>query len=290
MKKDCIIIEGVKFSSPVIIASCPLTENKNNILKCAKEGAGGVVLKTAAMYQRSGECEPRKILQGINGYWAQSNFEREILTLKEAVELINGVRGCVDIPIIASVAAEDLSVHKWVSVCKQVEEAGVDMVQLDFFYMPDLTVQTDARERLSYLLSQLKREISIPIVPKININLPADFIFPILIKSDIHTVSLLDSVKVPLVKEWVEKQDWEKNILTNEGTSFFGGWQLPLSLHFLMEALKHELTVIGGGGIQSVKDAQIMLNLGASLIQIASVAMFGRWGEIAKLREGVTVH
>lgn len=285
MKKDSIVVDGVCFENPVIIASCPLTESKSNIMKCAEAGAGGVILKTAAAYQRGTECGQRKILRGKNGYWAQSAFAREILTIEEAAELITETRDCINIPIIASIAADSLSCDNWVYACTQMEKAGADMLQLDFFYMPDLVALAEAKVQLSYLLVQLKKTVHIPIVPKININLPADFIFPVLKKSGISTVSLLDSIRVPLVREWVESQYWEECTLTNEGTSFFGGWQLPLSLHFLMEARIHGLKVIGGGGIRSVEDAEIMLNSGADLIQIASMAMFGRWEEINKLKE-----
>lgn len=287
MKKESIVIEGVGFSNPVIIASCPLTENIPNIIKCAKEGAGGIILKTAATYKRTTDCGQRRILQGQNGYWAQSTFEREILTLEEMTELIDEAKKRTNIPIIASIASEDMSPYKWISACAHAERAGADMIQMDFFYMPDLVVFEGAKHKLTQLLMQIKDEIHIPIIPKININLPADFIFPIIKESGIHAVSLLDSVRVPLVKEWVDEQHWEKNTLTNEGTSFFGAWQLPLSLHFMMEACKYGLKVIGGGGIRSAEDAAVMLQSGADLIQIASMAMFGHWNEISNLKESL---
>lgn len=281
------VVEGVQFPNPIIIASCPLTENISNIMRCVNEGAGGIILKTAAAYQRLTEAGQRKILQGKNGYWAQSTFEREIMTLEEMTGLIKETKKYTNIPVIASIASEGLSSDKWVSACGQAERAGAEMVQLDFFYMPDLVSLENAEIKLTQLIMQIRNEIHIPIIPKININLPAGFIFPILRKSGIQVVSLLDSIRVPLVKEWIETQDWKKNALTNEGTSFFGSWQLPLSLHFLMEARKYGLIVIGGGGIRSTEDVAIMLHLGADLIQIASMAMFGRWSEISNIKQSL---
>lgn len=289
MIKQSKVIEGVKFPNPIIIASCPLTENISNIIRCADEGAGGIILKTAAAYQRSTESGQRKILHGKNGYWAQSTFEREIMTLEEMTGLIKEAKKRIKIPVIASIASEDLSPYKWVSACSQAERAGADMVQLDFFYMPDLVLLESAETKLTQLIMRIRNEVHIPIIPKININLPADFVFPTLRKSGISIVSLLDSIRVPLVKEWVETQDWKNNTLTNEGTSYFGSWQLPLSLHFLMEARRYEFMVIGGGGICSAEDAAIMLHLGADLIQIASVAMFGRWNEISNIKQSLFI-
>lgn len=50
-----VVIEGVKFRNPIVISSCPLTESALNIEKCIECDAGGIILKTAADYQKHKE-------------------------------------------------------------------------------------------------------------------------------------------------------------------------------------------------------------------------------------------
>lgn len=282
-----IVIEGVNFRNPVIIASCPLTESAKNVQICVDRGAGGVILKTAANYIRKEEAEPRKFLHGKDGYWAQSSFEREIMTIAEAEGIMQQLCRMTAVPVIASIAAKSLQIEEWVEAGKRMERAGASMLQLDFFYLEQLWREDGAEKKLSDVIGALKRECSIPIIPKININLPAPVIFPILVKAGIKTVSLLDSVRVPVVLEWAATKREASTKITNEGTSYFGGWQLPLSLGYLMEARKYGLSVIGGGGIRNVQDAEIMLQNGAEAIQIASVAMFGNYDVIQKYVEAL---
>lgn len=63
--------------------------------------------------------------------------------------------------------------------------------------------------------------------------------------------------------------------MTNEGTSFFGAWQLPLTLSYLFSAKEYGFHVIGGGGIRIKEDAEVMLRCEAAAVQIASAAMLG---------------
>lgn len=277
-----VMIEGVAFKTPIVISSCPLTESVACIEKCMENGAGGIILKTAADYKRSREEGSRKILHAKEGYWAQSTFEREIMTLAEAEELCKTVGSREDVPVIASVAGMSLKTDEWIPACRQMEKAGASMLQLDFFYLNHLWAEEELGSKIIHLVMQLKEECRIPIMPKINVNLPADFIFPILKKAGIHTVSLLDSVRVPVVPSWIAGDGQNRCGMTNEGTSFFGAWQLPLTLSYLMSAKEYGFHVIGGGGIRSKEDAEVMLRCGADAVQIASAAMFSRYDVIGE--------
>lgn len=275
-----VVIEGVKFRNPIVISSCPLTESALNIEKCIECDAGGIILKTAADYQKHKEEGIRRILHGRDGYWAQSTFEREIMTLNEAEELCKKVLTQKEVPIIASVAGMSLEKEEWMNSVERMERAGASMIQLDFFYLNNIWNEQNIGSRITHIVERLVRDSQIPIVPKININLPVNFIYPLLKNAGVHTVSLLDSVRVPVVSSWAVDSGENTCKVTNEGTSYFGAWQLPLTLSYLMFAKKYEFQVIAGGGIRNMEDVRTVLQCGADAVQIASAAMFGKYDVI----------
>ena len=92
-----------------------------------------------------------------------------------------------------------LETEEWMNSVERMERAGASMIQLDFFYLNNIWNEQNIGSRITHIVERLVRDSQIPIVPKININLPVNFIYPLLKNAGVHTVSLLDSVRVPVV-------------------------------------------------------------------------------------------
>ncbi len=106
-------------------------------------------------------------------------------------------------------------------------------------------------------------------MPKLNVNLPKDYIIPLLVDAGIEYVSLLDSVRSP----YIEKSGndyYINNRLNPDTTSCFGGWQLPLSLGYTYTAAKNGLKVCAGGGVTCANDVKKLLAAGACTVQSAT--------------------
>ncbi len=260
-----------QLANPLIASSCIATESVTNVLRLAANGVQGAILKSCADYERGEVSGKREFAVDITtGYiYASAPFESEILTLGECLEMLRALRPQTEILLIPSFTAASLAPEDWIPACKKLEEAGADGIQLDFFYMGNLIGTDGLSGRIVTLLRKLNAALHIPVMPKLNINLPKDYIIPLLVEGGVTYVSLLDSVRSP----YLRKTDGAYHIserLDAETTSCFGHWQLPLTIGYTYTAVKHGLKVCAGGGIICAGDVQKLLAAGAATIQSAT--------------------
>lgn len=261
---------GKQLDTPLIASSCIATESAGNVLRLARNGIPGAILKSCADYRRGDFSGKRQFAVDGSGYtYASSPFEKEILTLDECIGILDTLRPQTDILLIPSFTASSLSPDDWVPACKELEAAGADGIQLDFFYMGCIIGSENFSKKLVLLLEEIRRSVSIPIMPKLNVNLPKDFIMPLLVRAGIEYVSLLDSVRSP----YIESENGKYHIsrrLDAETTSCFGHWQLPLTLGYTYTAARYGLKVCAGGGVTCADDSEKLFAAGASVIQSAT--------------------
>lgn len=261
---------GKELSNPVIASSCIATENLKNILRLADNGVQGAILKSCADYRRVKTGGKREFAVDENGFtYASSPFEKEIITLDECISLMQKLRSETNILLIPSFTALTLDSEKWIAPCRKLAETGADGIQLDFFYMGCLIGQKDFSHNIVNFLKEIISAVDIPIMPKLNINLPKDFIIPLLADAGITYISLLDSVRSPYVAN--KDGQWEiSDRLDPETTSCFGNWQLPLTISYTYTAVKYRMHVCAGGGITSADDVKKLLAVGAETVQSAT--------------------
>lgn len=261
---------GKQLANPIIASSSIATENAANILRLAENGVQGAILKSCAEYQRSEVSGRRQFAADNNRYlYASSPFEKEILTFEECRSLMRAIRSLTEILIIPSFTATSLSPDDWVPACLSLANEGADAIQLDFFYMGNIIGADGLSKNIITLLKELISAVNIPIMPKLNINLPKDYIVPLLVKAGVEYVSLLDSVRSP----YLEKSDGKYRVsqrLNPLTTSCFGNWQLPITLSYTYTAAQHGLKVCAGGGVACSDDVQKLLAAGAVTVQSAT--------------------
>lgn len=262
---------GKQLTNPLIASSCIATENVDNVKKLAKNGVQGAILKSCADYERIAVSGKRVFaVDKASGYtYASSPFEVEILTLKECHDLLCELRPQTDILLIPSFTAPSLAPEDWVPACKTLEDAGADGIQLDFFYTSNFIGIDGVSGQIVTLLQELKSVLNIPIMPKLNINLPKDYIMPLLVAGGVEYVSLLDSIRSPYICKTNGKYHISDR-LNSETTSCFGRWQLPITIGYTYEAVQHGLKVCAGGGISCADDVQMLLAAGAKTVQSAT--------------------
>ncbi len=259
-----------QLDNPLIASSCIATESTANVLRLAENGVQGAILKSCADYQRGKVEGKRQFAVDSKSYtYASSPFEREILTLDECLELMRDIRLQTDILLIPSFTASSLFADDWTPACRQLEQAGADGIQLDFFYMGCIIGRDGLTDSIVYLLKELVSAVSIPIMPKLNVNLPKDYIIPLLVKAGVEYVSLLDSVRSPYLEEENGKYRISSRLDTDT-TSCFGSWQLPLTLSYTYTAAQSGLKVCAGGGITCSDDVKKLLVAGAAMVQSAT--------------------
>lgn len=259
-----------ELENPIIASSCIATESVENILRLVENGVQGAILKSCANYQRGVVSGKRQFAVGKDGFlYASSPFEKEILTLEECLSMLSELREKTDILLIPSFTADSLEPSAWIPSCQKLAESGADAVQLDFFYMGNLIGTDNFSVKMITLLKELAKNIPVPVMPKLNINLPKDYIMPLLAKASIEYVSLLDSVRSPYLEE-KNGSYFLSERLDTQTTSCFGHWQLPLTLSYTYTAAKYGLKACAGGGVTNAEDVQKLLAAGAVTVQSAT--------------------
>ena len=261
---------GKNLENPIIASSCIATETLLNVHRLIRSGVQGVILKSCADYKRSGISGKRQFAVDKNGFvYASSPYENEILTLEECLDMLSKLRKKTDILLIPSFTASCLEPSAWLEPCKKLVRNGADGIQLDFFYMGNLIGTDNFSQRLSILLRELVNGLDVPIMPKLNVNLPKDFIMPVLVEAGVEYVSLLDSVRSPYLQEHDGKYSVSER-LDSQTTSCFGHWQLPLTLSYTYTAAQHGLKVCAGGGVTNADDVRKLMASGAVTVQSAT--------------------
>ncbi len=277
---------GLDLDNPIVVASCPATETVENILKCADNGAGAVITKSICDYEeRLFQRGARRTHVDSRGIWATSTFRRETLSSSAGLDLVNKSSTTISIPIIASVAARDLDPEHWLPLCRDLQDAGSAMLQLDLFYLPQPVCSGPSVEGLKKLFSVLKEEMAIPIMPKLNIQIPAYLATTEPFVRNVCAFSLLDSIRVPCPPELLGTNRAAYRYVRNIGSSsVFGRWQLPLAQHYtFILARLGKLPICAGGGANNARDALELIMLGASLVQFATAILLNGYGFIGKL-------
>lgn len=255
-------LSDIKMKNYLIASSSPLTESVERIKCCYEAGFAAAILKSAADYERTGTGYGRKVIYTNDGYYADSSFEHEILTIDEGLNLYRkSLAICPDMLLIPSISASSLNASDWITPCQKFENLGAKLLQLDFFYLGSLEHDTKFYNSLQLLLETLTKTLKCKIMPKLNPRFEPNTICQILKISGIHTISLLDSIR-ETPNDYLE--------LHKETTSYFGSRQFPYTLNYLKIAKQYGLEVCAGGGITSKEDVDILLAAGANMIQVAS--------------------
>lgn len=165
---------GLKLNSPIVVSSCTLSEDVDNIRRMEDNGAGAVVLFSLFEEQIRGENvvpseEEDNILDTSNevaGYFP--SLDEYHVGAESYLELIREAKEKVDLPIIASL--NGVTDAGWMNYARLMEEAGADALEVNVFYIPaDISLDGRAvEEKYLNIVRRLKQTVDIPIAIKLN--------------------------------------------------------------------------------------------------------------------------
>ncbi len=161
---------GLELKNPLIVGASSLTANPEKLSKF--ESAGAIVFKS--LFEEQIQIEEMEMMNSMDEY-AERNAEmislfpnikhagpkEHLLKLKKAKENIN-------IPVIASLNA--MHNDTWVEYAKQIEQTGVDAIELNFFITPRNFEKTgsDIIQSQIDVLNLVSKKINIPIAVKLS--------------------------------------------------------------------------------------------------------------------------
>ena len=162
---------GLKLKNPIVVGSSTFTGTVDGIVKCAKAGAGAVVLKSLFEEQILSDIKKEEGYTDIYTHNVDADlYMKTFLRGNEIAiytNLIREAKKAVDIPIIASINCADKG--EWMSFAKELQNAGADALELNIAVSPfdkDVTSKVIEDEVVN-IFNEVKKTVSIPVSVKL---------------------------------------------------------------------------------------------------------------------------
>lgn len=288
---------GVRFPNPFILASSPVCSNYEMCAKAFKEGWGGVSYKTVGSGEIN-ECSPRFDNLQFDGksFVGFKNMEQiSDKPLETNLEYISKLKR--DFPenvLCVSIMGKDED--DWAFLAKSVEDAGADMLELNFScpQMTEKGMGSDVGADISLITNFTKAVAKVaktPIMAKMTPNithmeLPARAAK----EAGASAISAINTIKC------ITGIDLDKltALPVVDGRSSISGYSgaaaKPIGLRFVTQlAMDKELQIpiSGIGGIYTWQDAAQYILVGASTLQVCTAVMQFGYRIVKDMKEGL---
>lgn len=165
---------GLPLKSPIVVGSCGLTANIENLVRLEAAGAGAVVLKSVFEEEIIYDIKRNThMFAPVDRYGVSYEYIAQHVaadSLSRHFELIREAKRRLHIPVIGSINC--YSYENWITYCRQFQEAGCDALELNISILPyETTISADDVERtFNNVIQTLKKSVSIPFGVKVGSN------------------------------------------------------------------------------------------------------------------------
>ncbi len=161
---------GIDLKNPLVVASSGLTSSVGGVEKCARAGAGCVVLKSLFEEQIDFELGGRSDDHGPIEHPEGEAYLRRMgkqLGPADYLDLIRETRRILDIPVIASVNC--VSAGWWTDWTEQIEDAGASAIELNISVFPRTNAESahEVESRFFDIVGRVTGRIGVPVAVKI---------------------------------------------------------------------------------------------------------------------------
>lgn len=163
---------GLDLKNPVILGASNLVTKLDNLKRAEEAGASAVVYKS--LFEEQIQLESAQLDDQLEEY---NERNAEMVKLFPTIEhagpeehllQVRKVKESLNIPVIASLNA--IYTESWIDYAQQLEQTGVDALELNFFYVPRDT-ETDGRDvnnKQLEILKAIKPKVKLPISVKMS--------------------------------------------------------------------------------------------------------------------------
>ena len=261
------------------MASGPLSSDERGVARAARQGFGGVIMKTATLEPCKGNPQPR---------WA---FQNRLLVsadglpnpgCKRMAGTIRAVKAeGFEIPLIASIAGT--SPEEYAFIAREFEVAGADAVELNLVcpHKGDLVGgSTDERfgeywcrtpQKASLVVQAVKTEVKIPVWAKFPGLRPLDVPMA-MIEAGVDALVPFPGVIPGMV---IDIKSFKPVLGNVEGSGTITGSAIkPLGIKIVSELCRlSDVSVIATGGVTQHEDVVEYVSVGAGAVQVLTSVM-----------------
>ncbi|TWH47923.1 NAD-dependent dihydropyrimidine dehydrogenase subunit PreA [Sporomusa sp. KB1] len=292
---------GVRFPNPFILASGPVTDTPEKVLRAFKMGWGGAILKTISMEPaKHAQVTPRfsRVKQGASTIGFTNMELSSTHTLDWWVETVKKIkREYPDHPIFASIMRTSKRTQEdWVTATKAFQDAGIDGIELNFscshafhFSGGGASIGKDP-EATKTIVEWVMAAAKVPVVAKLTV--ATSYIGQIA-----RTAILAGANGITAINSVPGVAGFDLDTFTPspavDGFSSFTGYSgpaiKPIGLRCVGEILReNSVPVMGCGGISNWKDAVDYMLMGAKTVQLCTAPMLQGFDMIDALTTGLT--
>lgn len=277
-----IEVAGVKFKSPLILASGVSGYSKYSFKRAEDAGAGGVVTKSSSLKPRSGYSGPTivELPYGLINAMGLPNpgvkkVSEEVYAAKNLgvkIPLITSVYGfnLKDYVKAAEVAAEYADAIELNFSCPTVKEVSVEIGQNPF--------------KVKNIVKAVKKKVEKPVFAKLSPNVSS--IVKVGKAAEEGGADAITAINT--IKAMALNIDLMKPILSVKIGGLSGPCIKPIALRCVYELYEEvKIPIIGCGGVLSWKDAVEMILAGASAIQIGTGIKYKGFEIFKELNSGI---
>ena len=292
---------GVTFRNPIIPGASDIILTERGIMKCIEQGIGGILSKSFTSAEPRTRARPYHFHYKVFGKGFENNWisrgGAHVLSPEEAVEKLipRWSRLCKDegIPLILSLADSD-DVGEWVRDAKLFEDAGANMLELNFG-CPHAHSETDKRITASLaedlplvkeIISSVKKAVKMPVGGKLGI-----IFYPFVhhvkgwMEAGIDFLTCHNSVSGMLI-------DVEQEIPfggLGAGGYEMGPGYLALNLGRTVEVMKltGDLPIFASGGVWESRDAIMYVLIGCTVVQVCQSIFKNGYGLFGDIVSGI---
>lgn len=164
---------GLSLSNPFVAGPSPLTVRLDTIKRLEESGVAAIVLPP--LFEEQLMSEEMALFDSIDtpaesfpealSYFAEP--ERAIVESEAYMAHIADVKKHTSVPIIGAINA--VTAVRWKDYAVQMEQAGADALELDFYYVANDASESGRRIERRFLLAlkRVKRSVSIPVSVKL---------------------------------------------------------------------------------------------------------------------------
>ncbi len=165
---------GLTLRHPLMPGASPMVDDLDLVRRLEDAGASAIVMHS--LFEEQIELEQRGYANVVESY--QDSFSEALTFLPEIddfaftsdqyLEQLRRIKAAVDVPVIASL--NGTSMGGWVRLAKEMEAAGADAIELNYYHVPADPRQNGrlVESDLLSLFREVRRRVGIPVAVKLS--------------------------------------------------------------------------------------------------------------------------
>jgi dihydroorotate dehydrogenase (fumarate) len=272
---------GIELKNPIIVGASNLVADNDNLKRLEDAGAAAIVYKS--LFEEQIQLERAQMDDELDEY---AERHAEMTTLfphiehagpKEHLFNLEKAKKSVSIPIVASLNA--IFKETWIDYAKQIEQTGVDGLELNFYAIPkddDITGDSIEKQQIT-ILKEIKKSVKIPVSVKLSpfYSNPLNFIKEI-DKAGADGVVLFNRFYQPDL-DINESTHIATHSLSNESEN-----KMPMKFSGLLYS-HIGASICANSGIYKGSDVIKMILAGADCVQVVSTIYQNKFSQIEKM-------